>query len=152
MPDPDMQRCFVAWTPSEVERDALAALQDGVRAQRDDAGHRWIAPEQLHVTLRFLGETTAPQREAVALSLEQHANGIAPFDAIAGRLQYWPSVRNPRVLVLQLESGGALEALGASLENRMRALGFAPEPRTFRAHLTLARTRLARAQADPLSL
>ena len=136
--------------PSDAERDAFAALQGGVRAQRGDAGHRWIAASQLHVTLRFLGDTTSPQREAVAHSLGQHAGESAPFTATTAGPQYWPSERNPRVLVLKLESGGALEALGTSLENHMRSLGFAPEPRAFRAHLTLARIRLPRAPAAPL--
>ena len=143
------QRCFVAWMPTPAERAVLASLQDGVRAACADPGHRWIAPDQLHVTLRFLGDASPAQREHAARNLAALAAETRCLLATVAGLQYWPSGRSPRVLVLDLDSVGALEALGAGVETRMRAAGFAPERRSFRAHLTLARIRSTRTCHPP---
>jgi RNA 2',3'-cyclic 3'-phosphodiesterase len=132
-------RAFVAWNPAPVEADALEALRDRVKQARDAPGHRWLAREQLHVTLRFLGEADGPRLAAIEAALRACASAFDPFEACVAGWQYWPDRRSPRVLVLRIESRGAFERLGAAVESATQAAGFAPERRPFRAHLTLAR-------------
>ncbi|HVF35002.1 MAG TPA: RNA 2',3'-cyclic phosphodiesterase [Candidatus Saccharimonadia bacterium] len=132
-------RCFVAWNPSPREAGSLVSVRDAVRAERDAPGYRWLAREQLHVTLRFLGATTDVQRVALEQALGELASRSTALSAQVAGWQYWPDRRTPRVLVLRIESRGALEQLATQIELAARLAGFAPEPRAFRAHLTLAR-------------
>lgn len=120
-------------------RESLAALQDLLRPRQPKQGLRWVAPADLHITLRFLGATTAAGERAVAGALPAIAAGTDRVEARTGALRWWPSSRAPRVLVLQVDSHGALERLAAALESALCALGVPPGPRRFRAHLTLAR-------------
>ena len=132
-------RCFLAWTPAPPELDALEALRERLRAERDAPGYRWTPRDQLHVTLRFLGEIDAAQRDAIAAALAPLARSRRAFDACVAGWQYLPNRKAPRVLVLRIESRGLLEALAAELESAARDAGLAPERRPFLAHLTLAR-------------
>ena len=65
------------------------------------------------------------------------------------RWQFWPSSHSPRVLVLRLESRGALERLAAAIEEMVGGIGIAREPRRFRAHVTLARAAAGAAPMQP---
>ena len=110
-----------------------------MRRERDAAGYRWLGRAQLHVTVRFLGDAEATRIAAMDDALRTCASRFDAFDARVAGWQYWPDRRSPRVLVLRIESRGAFERLGAEVEASARAIGFAPERRAFRAHLTLAR-------------
>lgn len=144
------QRCFLAWVPDPATRDALAEVQGALRVDRPDRGHRWVDVDKLHLTLRFLGDTTDAQRDALALSLQRLAATHARCACAIAGWQYWPDVRKPHVLVLQIASRGALEALGEANEAAAREAGFERERRPFRAHLTLARIGPLRERPAPL--
>lgn len=131
-------------------REALAALQDLLRPRMPKQGLRWVAPADLHLTLRFLGATAPARERAIAAALPAFVARFAAIEARTDRLRWWPSATAPRVLVLQVDSHGALERLAAALEAELRALGVPAEPRRFRAHLTLARVGTLRAPVtDP---
>jgi len=101
-------------------------------------GYRWVTPDSLHLTLRFLGNVQAAALEAVRDRLE----GVraAPFRlALDGRGVFGPRAA-PRVVWLGVGEGlDACAALAASVEAACQAAGMEPEERPFRAHVTLAR-------------
>lgn len=132
-------RAFVAWNPAAPEADALEALRDDARRERDAPGYRWLDRAQLHVTVRFLGDADPGRIAALQEALRACASRFDPFAARTAGWQYWPDRRSPRVLVVRLESRGVLERLGADVELAACTTGFVPERRPFRAHLTLAR-------------
>ena len=139
-------RTFIAIDLPAPLRQALRARQE--QLQRDLAAvepsplFRWSAVEGIHLTLRFLGDTTPQQGEAVAEVLRALAAQWSPFTLRVGGLGGFPNLRRPRVLWLGVD--GEVEALArlqAAVEASAVAAGFAPEPKAFRPHLTLARVR-----------
>lgn len=130
----------MAVDPGERFRAEVSPCLDAWRA-RWDLG--WTRTEQLHVTLRFLGEWPPDRLDDLQAGLAAAAGDSAPFDMRTGGLAAFPGWRRPRVLILQMESGGALEALAAriAVEMARRCPGLGAEAGGFRAHLTLARFR-----------
>lgn len=103
------------------------------------SGLRWVAAPDLHLTLRFLGATAPDRAATIGALLPAFAAAQQPCVAVARELRWWPSRAAPRVLVLRVDSRGALERMSAALDEALAGLGIAPDPRRFRAHLTLAR-------------
>lgn len=119
-------------------------LQSYLRVHHQDAALRWSPIKNLHLTLRFLGDTTPRQCEQVVAALQPVATQGAPFMLevdVSGRgLGGFPNLRQPRVLWSGV--GGDLKALGAlqaQVEAVAQAIGFAPEEKSYAPHLTLAR-------------
>ncbi len=134
-----MRRLFVGWVATGPSRAALAAAREALRTRLPQRGIRWVADADLHLTLRFLGQTAPESAARVADALPRIAAGRRRLRVQAGAPCAWPSAAGPRVLVVEVESGGALEALATELDVALRACGVATEPRRFRAHITLAR-------------
>jgi 2'-5' RNA ligase len=119
-------------------------LQAYLRAQDKSAALRWSPVKNLHLTLRFLGETTPAQREQVTARLQALAAKTTLFtltvDSTGNGLGGFPTLRQPRVLWMGV--GGELASLAsvqAQVEEVAKAVGFAPEEQEFSPHLTLAR-------------
>jgi 2'-5' RNA ligase len=129
-------------------RDAAAALVRELRARPGADGVRWVPAENLHVTLRFLGQVERARLPELTAAARAAAAPLAPFELALGSARAFPSPRQPRVVALELEPEAPLAALAAALEGAAVALGFAPEARRFRAHLTLGRSRGARFALD----
>jgi 2'-5' RNA ligase len=103
---------------------------------------RWVRPEGIHVTFKFLGEADAGRLPAIEAALERGAARSAPFRLQTGGLGTFPDRGQPRVLWVGL--GGDLAAaavLHGALESEFGPLGFAKEGREFRPHLTLGRVK-----------
>jgi RNA 2',3'-cyclic 3'-phosphodiesterase len=131
-------RLFVALELPDTVRTQLAAFGRAA-AERDDA-LRPVAEEALHLTLAFLGhrseEEIEPARAAVR-SVPLIASALALGEPL------WLAPRRPHVLTVALEDGdGTLAALRTDAVDRLTtALGWEPEPRPFRPHITVARVR-----------
>lgn len=137
-------RLFVA---IPVPPDALAAcraLIDEVRAGPAGRGARWVRTENLHLTLRFLGATAPDRVPAVGEVVRGAALGRTPFRVRLAGAGAFPSPARPRALWLGIEQGAKeLAAIADALEAPLGALGWPPEGRPFRPHLTVARTDAA---------
>jgi 2'-5' RNA ligase len=140
-------RSFFAWEPPAAAKDALAALARELHARPDGDAVRWTRPEGYHVTLRFLGNVPAAELPALARAVESALAGAARFAVTLGAARAFPSLRRPRVVVIDLAPEAALAALAARIEAGVVAAGLAPEERRFRAHLTLGRVRGRRVPA-----
>jgi RNA 2',3'-cyclic 3'-phosphodiesterase len=133
-------RLFLAVIPPvEVQRAAFAACE-GLRRPADDVS--WVRPENLHFTLRFLGEVGEDTARGAAEAAAEAASAHAPFDASLGRAGAFPGARRARVLWLSLATGAeAMKALAASLEAALVDHGFDPADKPFSPHLTIGRVR-----------
>jgi len=102
---------------------------------------RWVRTESLHLTLRFLGSTTGDRVDGLARALDVVAAGERAGEVVLGGGGAFPSRARPRVLWLGIIVGGErLGQIARSLAIELERLGWAPEDRAFRAHLTVART------------
>lgn len=133
-------RTFLAVFPSATARAAAARVVERLRDGRDDVA--WVRDENLHYTLRFLGELDEGAVAGVIAAAGEAAAGHRPFTLTLGAAGAFPDARRARVLWLGAAGGGeALTALAASLERALAGRGFAPDPRGFAPHLTLGRLR-----------
>jgi 2'-5' RNA ligase len=134
-------RLFVAIElPGDVLH-ALAGVQDRLRLSGLD-GLRWVRPEGIHLTLKFLGETAATNVPEIAAAVAAATAGHAPHSLTLGKLGTFGSKANPRVLWVDV--GGDVKAtrgLQNSVEGALADIGFPREDRPFSPHLTLARVR-----------
>lgn len=139
---PEMLRLFVALELPRPVLDALEAQQ--ARLQEDAAGRavRWVRPEGIHLTLKFLGELPASRQADIIRAVEAAADGHGPLVLEAAGLGCFPNASRPRVVWAGLAGDLAgLEALQGSVERALGPLGFPPEKRGFSPHLTLGRVR-----------
>jgi 2'-5' RNA ligase len=125
-----MHRLFVAIRPPEPIRDLLIDAMD------DSADFRWQDEEQLHLTLRFIGEVDRPIGEDIAAAL-----GRIRFERFSLRLSGVGRFeqRNSGALWAGIEPKAPVAALAAKVERACLSAGLEPEPRTFHPHITLAR-------------
>lgn len=130
-------RLFIAVALDEAVRERLGKAQDRLRSAPCPV--KWVKPELMHLTLRFLGEVD----EALVGILEQvmasAAQGVGQFEVTLAGLGAFPERGAPRVVWAGIHDNGSLALLNSRLEEAVRRLGFAPETRPFRPHLTLGR-------------
>lgn len=139
-------RLFVAIDPPDSVRAALARLIERGKALAPDA--RWVRPEAMHLTLAFLGNMPDEVVPRIEAALGEVAPRHRALDLAAGPVGSFGTKAKPRVLWVGLL--GALEELAAlrlDVEAALEPLGYEPEERPFRPHLTLARAREMR--GDP---
>ena len=133
-----MIRAFVAFkiNPETVENIAAARAQ----LKRHLPGVRWVAKENIHVTLKFLGEIDEAQIAPITRALE---GAIRPFPRLtinAKGLGVFPDEKRPRILWVGLQ-GSRLSALAPAVEKALEPVGFLSEKRGFAPHLTIGRWR-----------
>lgn len=140
-------RLFVAVDPDAGVRAALDEALGRLRPLAPDA--RWAKTEGMHLTLAFLGEVAEPDALAVGKAVEDVAAAAAPVRLQARGGGTFGSRTHPRVLWVGLDGDvSALAALKDSLEAALVPFGYAPDPRPFSPHLTLARSRYPRGDRD----
>lgn len=144
-----MLRTFFAVEIGDAARREASAVARRLAAEPGGDAVRWARPEAYHVTLRFLGPTPRTQVPVLAAAVRSAVAGSAPFSLRLGPLHGFPSLRRPRVVVLDLEPADPVVALAAKVEAAVVASGFAPEERAFHPHVTLGRVR-ERSRRAPL--
>lgn len=139
----DLHRTFVAVPLDASLRDAVLDLQKHL----EDAGAvaRWTRPEQMHFTLRFLGEISVAQVARVKVAAREAAGKVDPFPITLHGLGAFPSLHRPQVVWIGVEAGAEpLQALAGLLQEALARQRFPAEPRSFHPHLTLARVKSTR--------
>jgi RNA 2',3'-cyclic 3'-phosphodiesterase len=133
-------RLFIA---VPIPQAVTTHLADVIRALRKpDDGIKWVEPHNIHLTIRFLGETSENLVPAIRTEMLAVADSIQRFDCKLGGVEAFPNLHRPRVIWVGLDGGtNALIRAAAQLELRMRSLGFAPEAKPFKPHLTIGRVR-----------
>ena len=129
-------RLFVALEIPAAVRDNLATLIEELRNSEPKA--RWVRPENLHVTLKFLGETPSEKLEAIQNALSAVRSEQAVRLDFRG-LGFFPNEKRPRVLWAGMDALPNVQSLAASIEQALEKLGFPREDREFTPHLTIAR-------------
>lgn len=126
-------RLFVALNLPEATRRGLAQISRGI------PGARWVEEQNLHLTLRFLGEIDRPQAHDIDDVLSR-VEGDAFFLTLAGVGQFGDD-RNLRALWVGVDSNPVLLQLQSRIEQAVQRAGLPPERRKYKPHVTLARFR-----------
>ena len=128
-------RIFVGFNIDDAIRQRIQRFIEGVSGFAPDA--RWVRPESLHVTLKFIGEKPAETVEEIKHALSRVR--AVPFEIPFRGFGFFPTAKAARVFWVGIESGPHLPALAKAADEATSALGIPREDHPFAPHLTLAR-------------
>lgn len=131
------------FTAIELNNEVKALLRQAQAAlSAFDRAVRWVKSDQMHLTLKFLGEVPDTRIEEICIATERIARASSPFEIVVGDHGCFPPNGNVRVVWTGVdEPSGALAACNEQCETCYAEIGFAPERRAFSPHLTLGRVR-----------
>ncbi|MBU6430204.1 MAG: RNA 2',3'-cyclic phosphodiesterase [Cyanobacteria bacterium REEB65] len=122
-------------------RSRCLAIRRTWQASSGSPSVRWVSEEQLHLTLRFLGEIADEAIAKVAAALREVALQAQPLDLALTKVTAFPNSRRPTALVLEASAQANLQRLVATLDLRLAASGLGERDKPFRAHVTLGRAK-----------
>ena len=128
-----MPRLFIAIDLPGTTKDSLAILQNGLREAR------WVARENLHLTVRFIGEVSEEEVHEIHSVLA--AVRGTPFTFEFGELGIFSSAKKLRSMWVGVQDGSSIEILRRQIDRSLFGLGFKPEGRRYIPHVTVARFR-----------
>jgi RNA 2',3'-cyclic 3'-phosphodiesterase len=131
-------RTFIAIPLPEHIHHQLADIIDKLREPGNQA-IRWVAPQNIHLTLKFLGEIPPQKTRDVSRVLEEIAAQTHPFTLEIQRTGCFPNMKSPRVLWVGVSQLEDLKVVHEKLERKLESLDFQMENRPFSPHLTLGR-------------
>lgn len=138
-------RLFIAVPTPPAVKDAATAVINGLRGKGDV---RWVTPDRLHLTLKFLGDTLPEKVPALEENLREKANNFSAFVVELGDVGAFPHPRKPQTLWLGVERAEELSRLAEEIEQATCKLGFEREAKAFRPHLTLGRVKSPKGQGE----
>ncbi|TAN63569.1 RNA 2',3'-cyclic phosphodiesterase [bacterium] len=140
MPDDSANniRAFVAIELPENVIKMLSDTQHGLKSE-GLSGIGFVRPENIHLTLKFLGDVDKGRLTAIKEALEKATESVKVFTVTVEGLGAFPSLKNPRVLWVGVNENAMLSQLQDRLEKALFDVGFEKEGRPFKPHLTLAR-------------
>ena len=138
-------RIFIGIDLDSEIRGRLERFLEGVQGFAPDA--RWVRPESLHITLKFIGEQPQERVEAIAERLRQIEGGA--IEIRTAGYGFFPTAKAPRVFWIGIQADPQLAALAQSIDSATGELGIAREDRPYSPHLTLARAGAGRSSGSP---
>jgi 2'-5' RNA ligase len=133
-------RTFIAIELSTEARATLAGLQDRLKSVVPPKSVRWTAPENIHLTLHFLGNMSATEVAKVTVLLQNELGAYRPFTLRLEGLGCFPNTRQPRIVwVGVLGETEPLVALQRELGRRLSMIDYVPDSRPYAPHLTIGR-------------
>jgi 2'-5' RNA ligase len=142
-------RTFIAIELSTDVLRRIGTLLERIQADVPSGLVRWVRPEGIHLTLKFLGDVEQGRLETLAGALQAACTSHAPFSLSIGGMGVFPNPRRPRVVWIGVdEPTGALLRLQGDVERAITPLGFPTERRPFSPHLTLGRVKRGGSAAE----
>ena len=143
-----MIRSFIAIELPAAVRGAVGDVQARLLRARLGVKVSWTRPDNIHLTLQFLGNIPDELVPRISTSLAAVAGKQGTFDLPVGGVGAFPNLRAPHVLWVGCrDKAGKLKALTGAVQTAMQEFGFVPERREFAAHLTLGRAKWPRPDA-----
>ncbi|MBI5352110.1 MAG: RNA 2',3'-cyclic phosphodiesterase [Chloroflexi bacterium] len=141
-------RTFIAIEFPQPIRDAIEKQTARLRQTLGSDLVRWIPSQNMHLTLKFLGDTASSHVEFLKQMLTREADSHPQFDLQIGGLGSYPTPKRPRILWVGLHAPAELSALQKSIEASASRLGYEQDGNPFSPHLTIGRVRQNVSPAD----
>jgi len=133
-------RTFIAIELPEEIKGYLRRLQDDLKATQADV--KWVAPENIHLTLKFLGEVDDRKLDKIIEIIYETAKEKNKFQIRISSLGAFPKIDSPRVIWVGIDAGDKeTKGISEELEERIAKIGIPKEDRPFSSHITIGRTR-----------
>lgn len=152
-PPDESYRLFIALEVPEAVRSALERVQLRLRREVSGGGIRWARQDQLHLTLRFLGDVEVGRVPELIQGLQRACGQFAALELHAGGIGFFPSLRRPRVIWAgATDTRERLGALAGAIAQATLTFGAEPSETRFAGHITLGRIKdLSSAEAAKLA-
>ena len=140
MEEHELIRAFIAIElPAKIAQE-LEKIQDKLKDETNKI--TWVKPENIHLTIKFLGDIETNKIDSIAKVLEDAADNLSSFKISIKGVGAFPTIENPRVLWVGIEEDDTnVSQLYNNLEHGLTTLGFEKEQRAFKPHLTLGRIK-----------
>lgn len=136
-------RTFIAIELPKNIKDSLASLQEQLKTSGADV--KWVSLENIHLTLKFLGEIDETKLNKIIKILEDAALDKNPFQIGISSLGAFPKINFPRVIWIGIGKGDSeVKAIARDLEEKISQIGIPKEGRAFSSHITIGRVRSMR--------
>lgn len=135
-------RCFIAVEIPLSVTESIARVTDDLKKTGGDV--RWVRPDNIHLTIKFLGQTDESIVPAIKNALLEKLVPYQPFYITIAGAGYFPDNRRPRIIWIGIEPEEQLPGLLRDVEETMFSLGFPREKKPFSGHLTIGRVRSPR--------
>ena len=140
-------RTFVAVEISEPVRRAAAKLIKTLSTTAADV--KWVEPQNLHLTVKFLGDVILKETARICQAVQKAAAEVEPFELTIGGVGAFPNPERPRTIWIgghcedaaDVDAADGMALLHEKIEQRLAKLGFRKDSRRFQAHLTIGRVR-----------
>ncbi len=132
-------REFIAIELPGFLKQSLISVKD--QLDTGDAKVKWVRPENMHLTIKFLGEIDEEQEKEIAESIENAVSRIQPFNLGIENIGAFPRISNPRVIWAGINKNDILDGIFEKIEKAAVNVGIPPEKRSFSPHLTLGRVK-----------
>lgn len=133
-------RTFIAIELPKEIKDALAKLQEQLKSSGADV--KWVQPQNIHLTLKFLGERDDKKVAAIGEIVEKVVKNKPVFKASIASIGAFPNINSPRVIWIGLDQGDKeTKEIALELEEKIAKIGIPKEDRAFSSHITIGRTR-----------
>jgi 2'-5' RNA ligase len=133
-------RTFIAIELPEAAVSAVLRIHEALRVYRFEI--RWVQPENIHLTLKFLGNINRGDKEKIEDVIFDAAKDCGPMQFSVKGMGVFPGVKRPRVVWIGLKGDTAsLMQLQGHLDDKLIDIGFSREKRSFKGHLTLGRVK-----------
>ncbi|MCC6298338.1 MAG: RNA 2',3'-cyclic phosphodiesterase [Anaerolineales bacterium] len=142
-----LMRAFIAIEIPQQTQQAIDRATSALRRELN-TNVRWVARENIHLTLKFLDNISPAQMDALTSALRAQADSVPAFDVQVGGLGSFPDVKRARVLWIGIQVPAEIQTLQRGIESACARLGYETEPRDFAPHLTLGRVRQESTAAD----
>lgn len=133
-------RSFIAVELDSQIRDQLARIQ--LQLKKSGADVKWVSPDNIHLTLKFLGHAPAETLHKAGGILQENFKNVHAFEITIDRLGVFPRIERPRVIWVGIRrNADKLREIAGTIDEKLLPLGFEKEEREFSAHMTLGRVR-----------
>lgn len=141
-------RSFIAIALSDDIQTKLSQISNELQDRLKGVPVRWVPVANMHLTLKFLGDVSIANLEILKTVLEKEVSGHSPFEISVGELGAFPNMRRPRVIWINIQAPGELNAVQYGIETQLARLGYPAEERPFHPHLTLGRVNRTASTQD----
>lgn len=133
-------RTFIAIALPQEIKDSLGRLQNQLKTCGADV--KWVEPNNIHLTLKFLGDIDDKKLDKIMRILEDTAKNKNPFQMRIFSIGAFPKMNFPRVIWVGVDKGDSeTKQIAEALEEKIAKIGIPKEDRPFSSHITIGRTR-----------
>ena len=133
-------RTFIAVDLSEEQKEGLYTLQKELKKEFNNV--KWVNHSNLHVTLKFIGETEEEDAERFSEIVQKAVRGFAPFEMSLNELGFFPGPHKPRIIWVGVDKGKEeLQKIWKEVELAFQEEGFPLSDKNFKPHVTIGRIR-----------